>query len=154
MLGKLDNDEIDDFLRSEVIGRIGCHHDGKTYVVPITYVFDGEFIYAHTSEGMKIDMMRQNPNVCFEIDKIENMCNWQSVIVQGIFEELQGYDARLAMQKLITRILPLITSITSEPMHGIEAHQLETNGHKAVVYRIRIIEKTGRFEKVIGLLGD
>jgi hypothetical protein len=26
---------------------------------------------------------------------------------------------------------------------------LETDGHKAVVYRIRIIEKTGRFEKVI-----
>jgi uncharacterized protein len=154
MLGKLDNDEIDDFLRLEVIGRIGCHYDGLTYVVPITYVFDGAFIYAHTSEGMKIDMMRQNPNVCFEVDKIENMGNWQSVILWGVFEELQGYDARLAMQKLITRMLPLITSVTSQPTHGIEAHQLETDGHKAVVYRIRIIEKTGRFEKVIGLLSD
>jgi uncharacterized protein len=154
MLGKLDNAQIDDFLRSEVIGRIGCHYDGLTYVVPITYVFDGEFIYAHTSEGMKIDMMRQNPNVCFEVDKIENMGNWQSVIVWGVFEELQGYDARLAMQKLITRMLPLITSVTSQPTHGIEAHQLETDGHKAVVYRIRIIEKTGRFEKVIGLLSN
>jgi uncharacterized protein len=148
MLGKLDNDEIDDFLRSEVIGRIGCHSEGKTYVVPVTYVFDGESIIGHSAEGMKIQMMRENPNVCFEIDKLENMGNWQSVIVWGIYEELYGYDARLAMQKLITRIQPLITSETSQPTHGIEAHQLETDGHKAVVYRIKIIEKTGRFERM------
>jgi uncharacterized protein len=148
MLGKLDNDEIDDFLRSEIIGRIGCHHEGKTYVVPVTYVFDGESIYGHTSEGMKIEMMRQNPNVCFEVDKIENMANWQSVIVWGVFEELQGYDARLAMQKMITRMLPLITNDITQITHGIEMHQLETEGHKFIVYRIRIIEKTGRFEKV------
>jgi uncharacterized protein len=147
MLGELNNEQIDELLRSEVIGRLGCHADDKTYIVPITYVFDGDAIIGHSAEGMKIDKLRQNPNVCFEIDKIENMANWQSVIVWGVFEELEGYDARLAMQKLINRILPLITSETSMPTHGIEGHQLETDGSKAVVYRIKIAEKTGRFEK-------
>lgn len=147
MLGELNIEQIDALLRSEVIGRLGCHADDKTYIVPITYVFDGDAIIGHSAEGMKIDKLRQNPNVCFEIDKIENMGNWQSVIVWGVFEELQGYDARLAMQKLINRILPLITSETSMSTHGIDAHQLETNGQKAVVYHIKILEKTGRFEK-------
>ena len=147
MLGKLNNEQIDDLLRSEVIGRLGCHADDKMYIVPITYVFDGDAIIGHSAEGMKIEKLRQNPNVCFEIDKIENMANWKSVIVWGVFEELQGYDARLAMQKLINRILPLITSETSLPTHAIEAHQLETDGNKAVIYCIKIQEKTGRFEK-------
>src|SRR5437867_2802633 len=37
-LGALSEDEIDQVLRFEMVGRIGCHADGKTYVVPIIYV--------------------------------------------------------------------------------------------------------------------
>jgi hypothetical protein len=37
-------------------------------------------------------------------------------------------DARLAMHKLITHLQVLISSETSQPTHGIEAHQLETDG--------------------------
>jgi uncharacterized protein len=91
--------------------------------------------------------MRQNPNICFEIDYLENMANWQSVIAWGTYEELAGQEAKAAMLKLITRLQPLITSETSQPTHGIEGHQLETDGHKIIVYRIKLNEKTGRFEK-------
>jgi uncharacterized protein len=152
MLGELNNEQIEDLLRSEVIGRIGCHLDGKTYIVPVTYVFDGESIIGHTSEGMKTQMLRQNPTICFQVDRIENMRNWQSALVWGVFEELEGYDARFAMQKLITRLMSLVTSETSQPTYGIEAHQLATGGTKAVVYRINILEKKGRFEKKNGLI--
>ena len=33
MPGELDQNQIDDILRSESIGRIGCYLDGKTYIV-------------------------------------------------------------------------------------------------------------------------
>jgi uncharacterized protein len=148
MFGELDIDEIDSLLRSQVIGRIGCHTDGKLYIVPMTYVFDGENIIGHTAEGLKTDIMRKNPNVCFEIDHVVNMVNWQSVITWGTYEELQGNDARLAMQKLINKMQPLITDETSLQTHGIETNQLETGGKKIIVYRIKITEKTGRFEKM------
>jgi hypothetical protein len=39
--------------------------------VPITYVFDGEAVYAHSADGLKIRMMRANPHVCFEVDQRE-----------------------------------------------------------------------------------
>ena len=32
MLGELDKNQIEDFLKSELIGRIGCYSDGKVYV--------------------------------------------------------------------------------------------------------------------------
>jgi uncharacterized protein len=148
MLGKLSNEQIDSLLRTEVIGRIGCHADNKTYIVPITYVFDGDSIIGHTSEGLKIEILRKNPMVCFQVDKIDNMMSWQSAIVWGIFEELEGYDARFAMQKLITRMLPLTTDDVHEQMHGIEKHQLESGGTKTIIYRINIFEKTGRFKEM------
>lgn len=147
MLGKLDNEQMEELLHSQVIGRIGCHHDDKIYVVPITYVYDGEYIIGHTQEGMKTHILRQNPNVCFEVDIVDNMANWQSVITWGIYEELQGYDARLAMQKLINRMLPLIIDEINQPTQGMETHLLDTGGIKVIIYRIKILEKTGRFEK-------
>ena len=62
------------------MGRIGCYADNEIYVVPITYAYQDGFIYAHSKEGKKVQMMRQNPKVCFQVDAMENMTNWRSVI--------------------------------------------------------------------------
>ena len=107
MIGELNREQMERVLHSEVIGRIGCHAEGKTYVVPITYVFDGDSIYGHSAEGLKLQMMRKNPKVCFEVDHLENLANWQSVIAWGEFEELKGLEAQAGMQKLVHRLMPL-----------------------------------------------
>ena len=83
MWGDLDKSQIDDLLKSELIGRVGCFDGNKVYVVPITYAYDNGYIYGHTKDGLKIQMMRNNPNVCFEIDWMKDMSNWKSVIVYG-----------------------------------------------------------------------
>ena len=48
MIGKLNNEEIEEFLKENVLGRIGCHDKGKTYVVPVSYVYDGKYIIVHS----------------------------------------------------------------------------------------------------------
>jgi uncharacterized protein len=48
MLGELNAEQINAVLLGEVVGRIGCYGEGRTYFVPVTYVFDGEAVYAHT----------------------------------------------------------------------------------------------------------
>ncbi len=152
MLGELNEAQVDQVLRSEVIGRLGCHAQGRTYIVPITYAYDGDCIYGHSAEGMKVRMMRANPNVCFEVDDMESMANWRSVIAWGVYEELSGEEASQAMQLLIERLRPLIASETSPAPHGdgtvsSEAHRGDAAGKTAVVFRILLQEKTGRFEK-------
>ena len=87
MIGILDSKEIDNLLRSQIMGRIACSWEGNTYVVPISYAYDGEFIYCHTEEGKKMNMMRHNSKVCFEVDDLKNMANWRSVVIEGVFEE-------------------------------------------------------------------
>lgn len=148
MLGELNPEQIESVLAANVVGRIGCFADGKIYVVPVTYVYDNGYIIGHTGQGMKTDMLQKNPECCFEVDVMQNMANWQSVITWGTFEQLKGEEATVAMKKLINRLMPLMSSETSQPTHGLEGtHRMDTHLMKAVVYRIRLKEKTGRFEK-------
>ena len=119
------------------------------YVVPVTYVYHEGYIYAHSKEGMKVKLMRSNPSVCFEVDTMENMTNWRSVIVWGTYEELKNEKDQLAgMKVMMDRLAPFIMSETVRPSHGM-SHPPEVveKGVRAVVYRIKVIEKTGRFEK-------
>jgi hypothetical protein len=148
MLGELNPDQIEKLLYGQVIGRIGCSANGITYVVPVTYAYDGKHIYAHSKDGMKIQMMRMNPMVCFEVDQMEDMANWQSVIVWGRFEELKNSEQKFGLHKLTSRLQPLVISETSMPSHEIpESHQNDAGPYKTVVFRIEVKEKTGRFEK-------
>ena len=70
------------------MGRIGCNDGERNYVVPVNYAYDGKFIIAHSIMGMKIAIMRKNPNVCFEVDEMKSYTKWKSVIVWGVYQEL------------------------------------------------------------------
>lgn len=142
MLGELNKREIIDFLESQFIGRIGCHLDGETYIVPINYVYQNNAIYAHSGDGKKIKMLRANPKVCFQVDEIDNMFNWKSAIVWGTFEELKGQERQQVMQGLILRIMPSTDEQGREPSHAIDP-VLQDN---LIVYKINVQEATGRFE--------
>ena len=149
MLGELTPEQINAVLFNEVVGRIGCYGEGRTYIVPITYVFDGEAVYGHSAEGLKIQLMRAHPDVCFQVDQRENLANWRSVIAWGVFEELQGKEALDVLQLLVARLLPFVTSETLRlPDHlSLAASKPVVAGPKNVIYRIRLTERTGRFEK-------
>lgn len=147
MFGELSQKEIEGVLDQQVVGRLGCHADGKTYVVPISYAYDGEYIYGHTNEGLKITMMRKNPEVCFEVDVLQNMALWQSVIVWGEFEELTDEPERhQGLTKLYERVLPLITSDTTKLSSEWPFTPANIDDIKGIVYRVRLTKKTGRFE--------
>lgn len=149
MLGTLNSRQIDQVLRSEVVGHLGCSADGKVYITPISYVFDGECIYGHSAEGMRLRMLRAHPQVCFQVDHIENLANWVSVVVWGEFEELAGDAEKEAMRLFLERMEPLQVSETALSPHrapaGVPA--LDLQGQLMVFYRIRLTERSGRFEK-------
>jgi len=92
--------------------------------------------------------MRANPRVCFEVESLRSMVDWESVISWGTFEELEGAEAHRAMRVLIERLTPLLVSQTARLRPGMYPHRAPPpgDGRGAVVFRIRLDEKTGRFE--------
>ena len=148
MLGKLTDTETEEILKRQVVGRIGCHADGVTYVVPISYAYDGKDVYVHTYEGMKLKMMRENPHVCFETDTMKDMANWQSVVAWGKFEELtESGERNKALQILLDRKLPLLSSITTHLSKDWPFSPDDLSKIEGIVFRIVLKERHGRFER-------
>jgi nitroimidazol reductase NimA-like FMN-containing flavoprotein (pyridoxamine 5'-phosphate oxidase superfamily) len=139
VLGRLSRARITKVLRDGTVGRIGVSNGDHTYVVPISYVYDGDSIYGHSRLGQKIRMLRKNPSVCFGVDEIDDLANWRSVIAQGTYEELNGDLAAAAAKLIRARLGPLTTSATAGPSGA--------TGRAHVSYRIRLRETTGRYER-------
>ncbi len=148
MFGNLGDDAIETVLQHQIIGHIGCHANDITYVVPVSYAYKNGYVYVHTWEGMKINMMRQNPKVCFETYLMENMGNWQCVIAWGYFEEItQVEERREALQILLNRNLPVITSKTVQLTDEWPFVPENVNEIKGIVFRIKLTMKTGKYER-------
>ncbi|RZK43076.1 MAG: pyridoxamine 5'-phosphate oxidase family protein [Pedobacter sp.] len=142
MLGDLNKKQLIDLLEGQVIGRLGCHADDETYIVPINYVYRDKAIYAHSGPGKKIEMMRKNPKVCFQIDSIENTFRWKSAILWGKYQELEGQERQQAMQGILQRVMTLRDKAWIPSSHAIDPAL-----HKdLIVYKILIEEGTGRCE--------
>lgn len=74
---------VEDVLRRATVCRLGLCRDDMPYVVPVCFGFDGGALYFHCArEGKKLDILRKNNNVCFEVDidheivKAEKACGW------------------------------------------------------------------------------
>ena len=132
MVRELEREEVDELLRTQVVGRVGCHAGGETYVVPVIYAYDGEALYVLTVEGRKTSMLRENPHACFEVDEYPGPGIWRSAIVQGVYEELQGEAAEKALALLAARF------------PGGGPSRPRAGDRPTVAFRIRVGDVTGR----------
>lgn len=148
MIGKLTQRQIDEVLKSHYVGRIGYISGSRAYIVPVSYVFDGLSILVHSSEGRKIEAMRQNPNVCFEVDDINDLGNWKSVVCQGRYDELTDpEDKRIALRMLLNRSIPSVSSSTMHLGFTWPFYSDEVETVDGIFFRIQLLHRTGRFEK-------
>ena len=148
MTGSLTDFQIETLLTSQVVGRLGCGQGEDLYIVPILFAFDQPYIYSHTREGTKVALMRQQPQVCLEVDQIDNLANWRSVIIWGKFEELTDHEAEEGLHILKNRLYPLQTGVYSQSILELQAQDVSRIERRAeVIYRIKIERQSGRFEK-------
>lgn len=127
----LDEDGIEELLRTALVGRIACcrHGGGRPYLVPLAYGYDGESAYAISGPGRKLEIMREQPLVTFEVDEATAEDRWRSVIADGEFEEINDPEER---PRAIAIVAPSAGADSVSP--------------DAIVYRVRLTNKTGRFE--------
>lgn len=131
----LPDNEIEELLRTAIVGRIACcdhgqESDGRPYLVPLAYGYDGEAIYAHSGPGRKLEFMRAQPLVTFEVDEATAPDRWRSVIAEGLFEEIPEETARQAALRIMYP----------------DPTPLPQLGAFTVVFRIRLTARSGRYE--------
>jgi uncharacterized protein len=149
MLGTLTDNQCRHILICNHVGRIGFTDDDRVSIIPVTYVSDGDNIYSHALEGSKISAMRKHQEVCFQIDNIDNLANWRSIIVWGKFEEVRSMAAQTKVRTLFQeRLEPIIQGETVSPDREIAnpPERVQKRQHP-IIYKIIIKELAGRFEK-------
>ena len=118
-------------LERESFGHLGCARDGRPYVVPMNYAYDGKELYFFTTEGMKTQFIQSNPQVCLQVEEITDSTHWRSVMLIGKAEQLTGKEDMQRAMKLITDRNPSLTP-------AISATQLDTWGRAVDIALYRI----------------
>ena len=109
-----DQTDLDSIISKSQVCRLGLCDGDIPYVVPMNFGYaDGCLFFHCAKEGRKLDIIRQNNNVCFEIDMLEDiikgekMCNWgarfMSVIGCGKALLITGFEEKKAALDIISR---------------------------------------------------
>jgi nitroimidazol reductase NimA-like FMN-containing flavoprotein (pyridoxamine 5'-phosphate oxidase superfamily) len=81
------------------------------------------------------------------VEDTKNLSNWRTVVAWGSFEELPGGNQRKeALSVLARRKLPVISSETMQ-LGSQWPFSSDDENVDGVIFRIRIKEKTGRYEE-------
>lgn len=143
----MTTDECIQLLSENYIGRLGYMSKGKMEIIPITYYFDPEnkSILTYSGQGNKIEAMRKNPLVSFQVDEIITLDKWKSVLLYGKFEELKGIDAKYMLHLFSEGVKKTIKNKENSSPDFIQDFSSKIDSPDTpIVYRIQIDEIIGR----------
>lgn len=107
--------EIEAIIQKAEVCRLGLAVVNTPYIVPLFFGYENNCLYIHCAkEGRKIDMIKQNNNVCFEmtveiqiINTDKPACQWsttyQSVIGSGRAFMIEDFDRKKQALDVIMR---------------------------------------------------
>jgi nitroimidazol reductase NimA-like FMN-containing flavoprotein (pyridoxamine 5'-phosphate oxidase superfamily) len=94
IVSRADQEEI--IKRCQICNVAMVDPEGRPYVIPMNFGFDGENVYLHgSSTGKKVDSLKKNPDVCISFSTDHELryvneevaCSWsmryRSVLVYG-----------------------------------------------------------------------
>jgi nitroimidazol reductase NimA-like FMN-containing flavoprotein (pyridoxamine 5'-phosphate oxidase superfamily) len=62
--------EMEEILRRAEVGRMAICQDNMPYIIPLNFLYHkGKIIFHCAWEGEKLDIIKKNPNSCFEVDE-------------------------------------------------------------------------------------
>jgi nitroimidazol reductase NimA-like FMN-containing flavoprotein (pyridoxamine 5'-phosphate oxidase superfamily) len=139
--------EIENVLQSQSICRLACNDIKFPYLIPLSYFYDGKYIYCQSQHGKKIELMQKNPNVSILVDIIGSMRNYKSVIINGEYQALNGIEADAARKLLFEQIFSLMTTTRIHYFEHQESGKIDDSERiKVNMFRIKILSTSGRKE--------
>jgi uncharacterized protein len=79
----LSPDECRALLARHQVGRLAYAYRQRVDIEPLHFAVDGDWIVLRTQHGTKLSMLEHQPWVAFEVDEVDALFEWQSVVVHG-----------------------------------------------------------------------
>lgn len=141
-----DAAKIEDIIRQCSCCRIGFCDDGEVYIVPLNFgyeiVNDIYIFYFHgAKEGRKIELIRKNPHVGFEMDTDA------AVYKKGESDLACTYTARF--QSVIGNGIVQTVSETEEKRHGLALLMAHSTGKSDFTFDEKAVETVSVFRLTV-----
>ena len=141
-----DDSIIESIIQKALVCRIALSDGLIPYIVPLCFGYQNKELYFHsTKTGKKIEIIKRNPNVCFEFDvntgivKADNPCKWslkyQSVVGYGKASFVENKDEKITAFNIIMRQYS-----DSNRQYNISEKELE----KTTIIKIKIENMAGK----------
>jgi nitroimidazol reductase NimA-like FMN-containing flavoprotein (pyridoxamine 5'-phosphate oxidase superfamily) len=135
----LSREECEQVLARNHVGRLAYAWKSHVDIEPLHYVFDGRWLYGRTSRGTKLIVTgEQWWPVAFEVDEVEGLFQWRSVVVHGGFYAIpeDGPEWQEAMRNKGVELLRTLLPETLTPDDPVP--------HRKVLFRISLQAVDGR----------
>lgn len=103
---EMDLVEVQVFLRRHTWGVLSTLHEGRPYAVPVSYGFDGTYLYLASGPGRKLRSLDSNPAVCLTVTDVVDGSRWASVVAMGDATPVHDLRGRLHGLNAIRRQQP------------------------------------------------
>jgi nitroimidazol reductase NimA-like FMN-containing flavoprotein (pyridoxamine 5'-phosphate oxidase superfamily) len=137
---------LQEILRKSLVCHLSMVDDGKPYLVSMNYGFRDNSIYLHAAlEGRKIDILRKNPDVCFQVYNGNRLTTGPDACGDWTmkYRSVTGFGKASLIENDEEKIAPLQIIMdqytTKGPFEFTPARVAET-----MVIRIDIDEMTGK----------
>ena len=110
---ELARDECDALLARNHVGRVAFSFHDRVDLEPVHYVYADGWLYGRTAPGAKVAILRHHPWVAFEVDEVEGLFDWRSVVVHGVVDMPDGEGSpadREAYERILDRIRTVLPS--------------------------------------------
>jgi nitroimidazol reductase NimA-like FMN-containing flavoprotein (pyridoxamine 5'-phosphate oxidase superfamily) len=135
----LDRDECEAILSRNHVGRLAFSRQNRVDIEPLHYVFSNGWLYGRTSHGAKLQATGDEwYPVAFEVDEVEGIFQWRSVVVHGGFYPMDEHGPEWEQTEW-RRGVELLRSLIPQTLTPDDPAP-----HRQVLFRIAVQEATGR----------
>jgi nitroimidazol reductase NimA-like FMN-containing flavoprotein (pyridoxamine 5'-phosphate oxidase superfamily) len=99
------------------VGRLGFVRGRSVDIEPVHYVAVDGWIFVRSASGTRLEALMHNPYVAFEIDEVDGLFDWRSVVVHGTAYFFPG-EGSPAEQKSFMRAVRALRSFLPRTMTG------------------------------------
>jgi hypothetical protein len=112
-----DREVVDAILDDGLVAHVGFVHDGQPYVIPMSYVRDGDRLLLHGSGGSRLmRTLAGGVPACVTVTLLDGLVlarsvfhhsmNYRSVVALGSATKLEGKEKAAALEALVEGLVP------------------------------------------------
>jgi nitroimidazol reductase NimA-like FMN-containing flavoprotein (pyridoxamine 5'-phosphate oxidase superfamily) len=120
------------------VGRLAFSFHDDVDIEPVHYVYADQVLYMRTAPGHKLATLAHHRWVAFEVDEVENLFDWRSVVVHGavyVVEAGTTPESRAIHARTLARLQELVPALFTADDPAPE---------RTILLRLHVDRMTGR----------